>query len=299
MRRILVTGASGYIGQHLVAALAHDNITVRGFARSAKPVSLPDIEWHQGDVCLLTDVQQAIQGCTSVVHLACRSLAFSFQEPVSDFQVNALGTLNVLQAARLTEVRRVIYISTAQVYGFTEQLPMREDDLPQPASPYATSKLCGEHLCSTFTRCYGLDTVSLRLFNVYGPSLDGSERNTVEALFLRRVLQGLPPVIKGNPSQGRDFIHITDVIGAICLALDKVSGGIVLNVGTGKMTTLLELAELTISLLGAKLKPLIESQKTSSLRIQADIWKAKEVLGFQADIALSEGLSQMLKLELS
>jgi UDP-glucose 4-epimerase len=295
VQRILVTGASGYIGQHLVASLVHNNVTVRGFARSAKPANLSDIEWHQGDVSHLADVQQAATDCTAIVHLACRPLGPSFQEPISDFQVNALGTLNVLQAARLTEVRRVIYISTAQIYGFTEHLPMREDDLPQPASPYAASKLCGEHLCTTFAHCYGLDTVILRLFNVYGLSMDGNERNTVEALFLRRIIQGLPPIIKGDPTQGRDFIHISDVVWAIQLALTTTGSGTVINIGTGIMTTLWELAELAAKIVGVSLNPVVEDTDITPFRLQADTGKARAVLNFNATTSLSTGLASMIK----
>lgn len=297
MQRILITGASGYIGRHLINSLSQENIRIRVFTRRSKPVDLADIEWQQGDVCHLGSVQEAVQGCTSAVHLACLPLGLSFQNPLSDFQVNALGTLNVLYAARAAGVKQVIYASTAQVYGFTERLPMAEDDLPQPASPYAASKLCGEYLCTTFARCYGLNTTILRLFNVYGPALDGSERNTVESLFVQRVRQGLPPIIKGDPNQGRDFIHVHDVVCAIRLALDKTGNGII-NIGTGQMTTLVELAELIIKLTGAKLKPLIESQEVQPLRIQADTRKAKERLGFQAEITLTSGLNQMIKPEL-
>ncbi len=297
-QRILITGASGYIGRHLIYLLNQENVEIRAFARSPKPAGLAGIEWQQGDIRHLARVQEAMQGCTSMVHLACLPLGPSFQNPLNDFQVNVLGTLNVLSAAQAAGVRQVIYTSTAQVYGFTERLPMAEDHLPQPASPYAASKLCGEHLCTIFARCYGLNTMILRLFNVYGLALDGSVRNTVESLFLRRVRQGLPPIIKGDPTQGRDFIHASDVIRAIRLALDKVGEGTVINIGTGQMTTLIELAELVIKLVGAKLKPVVESQAGQPLRFQADVRRAKERLGFQVEITLASGLGQMIRAEL-
>jgi UDP-glucose 4-epimerase len=295
-QRVLITGASGYVGQHLIKALSQANIPVRGFARSLRPANLSGVEWRQGDVRHLAEVQQAMQGCTSVVHLACLPLGLSFQEPEADFQVNALGTLNILQAAQATEVKRIVYTSTAQVYGFTEHLPITEDAPTQPTSPYAASKLCGEILCSTFARCYGLDTIILRLFNVYGPALDNRERSTVETLFLQRVRQGLPPIIKGNPDQGRDFIHVNDVVRAIRLALNKSNAGIVVNIGTGVMTTLLELARLAIKLVGTNLTPIIEETDTPFLSLQADTHKAKEILRFNAAISLSVGLADVLKL---
>jgi UDP-glucose 4-epimerase len=299
MQRVLVTGASGYIGQHLVQSLLKDGVAVRGFSRGPRPGRLSAIEWRQGDVRRLADVERAVQDCDAVVHLVCLPLDQSWQDPLSDFHVNALGTLNVLHAARAAGVRQVVYTSTAQVYGFVDHLSVAEEAPTQPASPYAASKLCGEVLCTTFTRCYGLGTVVLRLFNVYGTPVDGSERGTVEAVFTRRVAQGLPPVIKGNPEEGRDFIHTSDVMRAIRLALDAGVTGEVINVGTGVMTTLMELARLVIAISGAKIRPVVERTDVCPMRIQADVHKARQVLGFEAEIPLSEGVSQMLKLERS
>ncbi|MDH4136376.1 MAG: NAD-dependent epimerase/dehydratase family protein [Anaerolineae bacterium] len=297
MQRVLVTGASGYIGQHLIESLLIDDIAVRGFSRGPRPVGLSAIEWQQGDVRRLADVQQALQDCDAVVHLACLPLGQSLQDPLSDFHVNALGTLSVLNAARIAGLCQVVYTSTAQVYGYPERLPVGEKDATQPASPYAASKLCGEILCTTFARCYGLGTVVLRLFNVYGTPVDGSEQPTVEAIFLRRVAQGLPPIIKGNPKEGRDFIHVSDVVRAIRLALDMEGTGEVINVGTGVMTTLRELARLIIAISGAKTSPVVERTDGRPMRIQADVCRARQVLGFQTEISLLEGLSQMLALE--
>lgn len=297
MQHVLVTGASGYIGQHLIGSLLIDDIAVRGFSRGPRPVVLSAFEWQQGDVRRLADVQQAVQGCDAVVHLACLPLGQSLQDPLSDFHVNALGTLSVLHAARIAGLRQVVYTSTAQVYGYPECLPVGEKDAIQPASPYAASKLCGEILCTTFARCYGLGTVVLRLFNVYGTPVDGAERPTVEAIFVRRVAQGLPPIIKGNPEEGRDFIHVSDVVRAIRLALDMEGTGEVINVGTGVMTTLLELARLIIAISGAKISPVVERTDVRPMRIQADVRRARRVLGFQTEISLLEGLSQMLALE--
>lgn len=297
MQRVLVTGASGYIGQHLVQSLLKDGVAVRGFSRGPRPVGLSAIEWQQGDVRRLADVKRVMRDCDTVVHLACLPLGQSWQDPLSDFHVNTMGTLNTLHAARSAGARQVLYTSTAQVYGFPERLPVGEEDATQPASPYAASKLCGEVLCTTFARCYALGTVVLRLFNVYGTPVDGSERGTVEAVFVRRVAQGLPPVIKGNPKEGRDFIHVSDVVRAIRLALDVEMKGEVINVGTGVITTLLELARLVIKISGAKMSPMVERADVRPMRIKADACKAKRLLGFEAEVPLSEGLSQMFELE--
>jgi len=299
LQRVLVTGASGYIGQHLVQSLLKDDIAVRGFSRGPRPVGLSSIEWRQGDVRRLADVEQAVRGCNAVVHLACLPLGQSWQDPLNGFHVNALGTLNVLHAAKAAGVRQVVYTSTAQVYGVVDHLPVTEKVPTQPVSPYAASKLCGEVLCTTFTCCYGLGTVVLRLFNVYGTPVDGSERPTVETVFVRRVAQGLPPVIKGDPEEGRDFIHVSDVVRAILLALDMGVTGEIINGGSGVMTTLLELARLVIEISGAQMNPVVEKTDARPMRLQADVRKARRVLGFEAEISLSEGLSQMLELERS
>jgi UDP-glucose 4-epimerase len=299
VQRVLVTGASGYIGQHLVWSLLKDKVAIRGFSRGPRPVGLSAIEWRRGDVSRLSDVEEAVQDCDMVVHLAYLPLGQSWQNPLNDFHVNALGTLNLLYAARAAGVRHVVYTSTAQVYGFVDHLPVAEEAPTQPVSPYAASKLCGKVLCTTFTRCYRLGTVVLRLFNVYGTPVDGRERGTVETIFVRRVAQGLPLVIKGNVEEGRDFIHVSDVVRAIRLALDTGVTGEIINGGTGVMITLLELAKLVIAISGAKMSPVVERENVCPMRIQADVRKARKVLGFEAESPSDKGLSHMLELERS
>lgn len=295
MPDVLVTGASGYLGQHLVQALCAAGLEVRGLARRARPASLPAVEWRQGDICAPGDVSDAVRGCAAIVHLACRPLPASFADPASDFAVNAGGTLNVLQAARQTGARHVVYASTAQVYG-AGQPPFAEEAPTAPRSPYAASKLCGEILCTSFARCYGLGVTVLRIFNAYGPAADGSERRSVEALFVRRVAQGLPPVVTGHPDEARDFVHVRDVVRALQRALHVGPTGEVVNVGSGVLTTMRELADLIIALAGAPLSPVLEIGDGPPLRIQADTRKAQTVLGFAAQVALRDGLAEMLAL---
>ncbi|MBI4504029.1 MAG: NAD-dependent epimerase/dehydratase family protein [Chloroflexi bacterium] len=295
MPDVLVTGASGYLGQHLVRALCADGLAVRGLARSVRPAGLPAIEWRRGDVCVPGDVASAAGDCAAVVHLACRPLRQSFADPAGDFAVNAGGTLNVLAAARQAGVGHVVYASTAQVYG-AGQPPFAEEAPTAPRSPYAASKLCGEVMCTTFARCYGLGITVLRIFNAYGPAADGAERGTVEALFVRRVAQGLLPVVTGHPDEARDFVHVRDVVRAIQRALHVGPTSEVINIGSGVPTTMRELADLVISLAGVPLSPVVEVGDGPPLRIQADTHKARTVLGFAAQVALRDGLAEMLEL---
>lgn len=296
MPDVLVTGASGYIGQHLVLALQARGLAVRGFARTPAPRHLGAMAWRQGDVRSLADVIAAVQGCTAVVHLACAPLPQSFADPVSDFAVNAVGTLNVLAAARAAGARHIVYVSTAQVYGAAARLPASEDDPLRPSSPYAASKLCGEVLCQTFARCYGLGVTILRVFNAYGPAADGATRGSVEALFARRVVAGLPPVVKGHSGEARDFVHVRDVVQALARALEIGPTGEVINVGSGVLTTMRELADLVIEIAGLDLAPLVEPSDAPPLRLQADTRKAEDILGFKARVSLREGLAELVAL---
>lgn len=297
---ILITGAGGYLGQHLARRLHESGWRVRGFGRRPRPAALPEIEWRQGDVSDLHILQEAMQGCAAAAHLACLPLSASFENPQEDFRVNALGTLNVLLAARAQGVQRVVYTSTAQVYGLGLRLPQRESDLPRPLSPYAASKLCGETLCAAFSQAYHLETVTLRLFNVYGPALDGAPRSTVETLFIRQALQGLPPLIKSNPQEGRDFIHAVDAAQAIALALSAApaAAGQVINIGSGRMTTLTELAAMAAALAERPLAPVVESTlDRPPLQLRASTRKAARLLGFRPRLALADGLAEIYRLE--
>jgi len=244
VNRILVTGASGYIGCHLIAELLREDYAVRALVHKSRAIPMGGIESVKGDVCHLAELDQAVRGCNKVVHLACLSMNQSWNDPESDFNVNALGTFNMLKAAQGAGIKQFVYTSTAQVYGPRQNLPISEDDFIRPNSPYAASKLCGEVLCTTFARCYGFGTTVLRLFNVYGAPIDGHDRGTVESIFLERVSKGLAPIIKSLPEEGRDYIHIRDVVRAIRLALQAEAKGEIINIGTGTMTTLLRLAQL-------------------------------------------------------
>ncbi|MGD2253557.1 MAG: NAD-dependent epimerase/dehydratase family protein [Anaerolineales bacterium] len=297
MPQVLVTGASGYIGSHLVRSLAADGYAVRGFSRRSSPDGFLGAEWHTGDVRQIGDVYRAVQGCKVALHLVASPLRRRGADLKHDFQVNAVGTLNVLSAALALGVGRTIYASTAQLYGRSGRLPMAESDQPLPHTSYASSKLCGELLCMAIARSHGMDVAALRLFNVYGPQLDGSPRPTVEAVFVRRALQGLPLLITAPAKEARDFIHMDDVVRALRMAMDKGAAGQVINIGTGISTSLSDLAEMVIELSGSKAPVRIEGTKQEPMRMQADVRKARKVLGFKSQVGLRDGLSQLIEFQ--
>ena len=290
MATILVTGANGYIGQHLALRLMAAGWEVRGMARSIRPPLLSQSGWVQGDLNDAHSIKQAVDGCNAVVHLACLPLAASKQNPDEAMRVNATGTLRLLEAARSAGVARVIYASTGQVYGGRAQLPNCETAAPDPDSPYAASKLCGEAWCRTFANTTQMGIHILRLFNVYGAAADGSLRPTVESIFLRQLLRGQQPVVRGNLAEGRDFVYVDDVLAAIDLTLMHQEHSHVINIGTGVCTTMVDLARQCARASGATIEPICEMGEQPVSRFCAATEHAAHVLGFRAQISLTDGL---------
>ena len=292
MERILVTGASGYIGQHLCLTLA-ESAQVRGLSRSARPPSLAQFEWIMGDITDTDAVTRAVAGCQTVVHLVCLPLPESAQNPQEAQRVNAVGTLCMLEAARQAGVERFIYTSTGQVYGGCAPLPNVETCRPQPDSAYAASKLSGEIWAETYARVHGLSVQILRLFNVYGPTVDRRPRSSVEAIFLQRLRQGQRPQVQGHPGSGRDFIHIQDVLRSVRLALAHPAWSGPINIGTGTCTTLGDLARLAAQVVGYPLAPEMLATRSTPVRFQAHTTRAQMLLDFRAKISLEVGLQQL------
>jgi UDP-glucose 4-epimerase len=215
---VAVTGASGYIGRHFLRHQARKGQSVIAVVR--RSLDLPDArDVRVADVTDWEALVRAFAGCDAVVHLACLPVARCQQDPTAGFRVNTLGTFYVLMAAREAGVRRVVYTSSAQVYGRPAVRPVPESAPCQPVTMYGASKLCGEVWCRTLARAGGPETVVLRLFNAYGPAADRTPRPTVETLFLRAVLAGQEPVVRGHPEHMRDFVHVSDVVRALDLAL--------------------------------------------------------------------------------
>ncbi|SEG16980.1 UDP-glucose 4-epimerase [Bryocella elongata] len=305
MSRILITGVAGFIGSSLARALTAEGATVRGIDNfsTGKLDNLEGlrnrIEFIEGDVQDGKAMESACAGCEYVFHQAAiPSVPLSVKDPVGTMDSNLMGTLQVLEGARKAGVRRLMYAASSAAYGDAPEQPKHERMLPAPCSPYAVQKLAGEHLIASYAHCYGLDAVSLRYFNIFGPRQDpGSPYSGVLAIFIAKMLAGETPVIYGDGSTSRDFTYIDNVVAAnlrVAKTSAKVAGK-VFNVATGKSTTLLEAYELIKRATGYKgdvaFRPEREGDILHSL---ADISLARETFGYEVVADFASGLEKTI-----
>lgn len=300
----LVTGGCGFIGSHVVEALTQSGHRVRVLDNLSSG-SLENLAAVRGAVEIqigdITDPDALAAACRDVdgvFHLAALvSVADSVDRPIENHRINATGTLHVLQAAREARVRRVVFASTAAVYGNDPALPKREEMTPMPASPYAAAKIAGEHYLQIFHALYGLETVALRFFNVYGPRQDPrSPYSGVISRFLRAAREELPITIFGDGLQSRDFIHVRDIVQALVAAMRRATecDGSPINIATGRSTDLLRLVDLLSKLAGRPIRPLFAPPRKGDVRHSvADIDRARERLGFVPRVTLEEGLKEL------
>ncbi len=300
----LVTGGAGFIGSHLVEALVArgERVRVLDDFSTGRRENLAGVagrvEVIEGDI---RDPQTAIGaalGMDILVHLAAVvSVQASVEDPRRIMEINTTGTLNMLEAARMAGVRRFVFASSAAVYGDQDSLPLREELLPCPLSPYAASKAAGEALCCAYRGSYGLPTVMLRFFNVYGPRQDPhSPYAGVISVFADRMRRGLPPIVYGNGHQTRDFVYVADVVGAVLAAVEREEAvGEVFNIAGGSQTSVLELVAMLNSILGTELQPTFTSPRVGDVRhSRADVRRAEEALGWRAQVGLQEGLRRLM-----
>ncbi|MCI0405204.1 MAG: SDR family oxidoreductase [candidate division Zixibacteria bacterium] len=285
----MITGGAGFIGSHIVAALLKkgDSVVILDNFSSGRKENLAGLEGAQvveGDVRDFETLNGLVEGTDTVFHLAAVvSVLASLEEPQTTWEVNLKGTYNVLEAARRARVKRVVYISSSAVYGECPKPPFKESRPPQPESPYALSKLAGEQLCSLYWRLYGLETVALRLFNVYGPRQNPfSQYANAIPNFTRKLLSGQTPTIYGDGNQTRDFVYVGDVVRAAERASrSKKAAGGVFNVGSGKRISVNRLFAEIQKILKTNSKPEFSPRKQGDvLHTWADIARAKKVLGF-------------------
>jgi UDP-glucose 4-epimerase len=266
--------------------------------RVGDPGSGTAIELHRADVAERQAVRTALRGASGVFHEAAQvSVPASMRDPEKSYRVNVMGTLNVLEAARAEGVGKVVFAASSAAYGDVATLPKREDMPPRPLSPYAAGKLAGESMLATWSRAFGLETVALRYFNVYGPrQADDSPYSGVIAQFLRRILAGRAPTIFGDGEQSRDFVFVADVVRANLLAMERpLEAGAVINIGTGNRVTIRSLARTLARLADSAVEPVHEPAREGDvLHSLASIERARSWLGFQPSVELEEGLRRTL-----
>lgn len=298
----LVTGGAGFIGSHMVEALRRRGDRVRVAdslitGRRENLAHLSDVEFLQGDLADEAFAREAVQGVEYVLHQAAiPSVPRSVDDPLTTHRANVDATLSLLVAARDAGVRRVVYAGSSSAYGNLPEQPKREDMPVAPLTPYALQKLVGEQYMRMFTDLYGLSTVTIRYFNVFGPRQDPSSAYSgVISLFIRYLVEGRVPTIHGDGEQTRDFAYVTNVVdGAIraSQATTDVSGQVI-NVSTGRSISLNELYRVLRAITGSRIDPVYGPLRAGDVRESlADIGKARRLLGYEPLVDLEEGLRQ-------
>ncbi|MCW3993669.1 MAG: SDR family oxidoreductase [Candidatus Bathyarchaeota archaeon] len=305
--RVLVTGGAGFIGSHLVDGLlsgGFDVVVLDDFSSGRREnlsahFGEPNFCLVEGDVRDEADVKKALEGVDVVFHLAAIvSVDFSVKNPLLVNEVNVGGTLNVLRESLKTGVKRFVYASSCVVYGESVNLPINEEHPTKPMSPYGVSKLAAEYYCRVFYEVYGLETVCLRFFNVYGSRQVVGPYSGVIMKFIDRLKHGEEPIIYGDGEQTRDFVFVGDVVDACMSAMRcKDCVGEMINVGSGVETSINRLADVLIELFVSRdVKPVFAEPKAGDIRRScADLSKAERLLGYKPEKSLREGLSLLLR----
>ena len=300
----LVTGGAGFIGSHLAEELVRRGHRVRvadslitGKRRNLDHV--PGVEFMEGDLADAAFARRAVAGSDFLLHQAAiPSVPRSVNDPLTSNRSNIDATLSVLVAARDAGVRRFVYAGSSSAYGNTPTLPKREDMTPNPLSPYALQKLVGEQYGQMFTRLYGFETVTTRYFNVFGPRQDpGSPYSGVISLFATALLERRQPTIYGDGEQTRDFTYVANVVDGVLRACEapKVAGDVI-NVACGTRISLNQLLRVMNGIVGTSIEPIYKEPRAGDVQdSQADISKAKALLGYTPIVPLEEGLRQTLE----
>lgn len=303
-KKAVVTGGAGFIGSHLAELLAErgHHVIILDDLSSGKKANVElllkktNVEFILGSITNLPMLQQLCKSVDFVFHQAAiPSVPKSVENPLASHEVNITGTLNVLLAARDSGAKKVIFASSCAVYGDTSTVPVREVMVPNPNSPYAVTKLAGEHYCEAFRRIYGLHSVCLRYFNVYGPRQDpNSQYAAAIPKFISRALDGNPPIIFGDGEQTRDFVFVKDVAEANIIAAQSDVFGL-FNIGSGTGISINKLTHLITKLVGNKLEPIHQEARAGDIKhSRADISKAK-ALGYKPKHDLEDGLGATVK----
>lgn len=305
-KTVFVTGGAGFIGLHVVEQLLERDWKVRIFDnmvrgdrdRAQALATSHGVEVIDQDVRAGGAVAAAMKGASHVVHLAADSINKSVADSYTSVDINVVGSHNVFSAAADQGVQRLVYASSASVYGDPKKLPMHEDDELSPLTPYCIGKRTGEDLLGYYQRKSGLSWIALRFFNVYGPGQKTTAYYTsVINHFVNRLRNGEPPVIDGKGEQSMDFIHVHDIARAVVLSVEAERGNVPINVGTGIDTSVADLARILIDAIGADVEPIFNPRDVLVSRRAADIRRAKEVIGFEYSIPVGEGMTELIRIE--
>ncbi len=303
-KTVLFTGGAGFIGSHVIPLLLErdyririmDNMFRGDRDKMAELVAGGNVELIDQDVRYGGSVQRAISGCESVIHFAAVSINKSVADSDESMDINMIGNHNVFAAAAAEGVRRLVFASSASVYGDPEKLPMHEDDTLHPLTPYCISKRAGEDLLGFYQRSKGLNWIALRFFNVYGPGQKTTAYYTsVINHFVNRLRNGQPPVIDGRGEQSMDFIHVHDIATSVVAALEAETGNLPINIGTGIDTSVADLARILIEAVGVDVEPQFNPRDVLVSRRAADITRAREVLGWQPTIEVKDGMIDLVR----
>lgn len=311
MARYLITGGAGFIGSHISDALLKngnevtilDNLST-GSLENIEHVK-DDVDFIEGDICDMETCLRAAQGCTGIYHEAALvSVPHSIEDPRLNHDVNLTGTFNILEASRAQGVKRIVYASSAAIYGDNPELPKRELMLPEPKSPYALAKLAGEHYLCNYANIFGINAVALRYFNVFGPRQNpSSPYSGVISIFVDRVLKNESVTIFGDGEQSRDFVNVADVVQANLLAMGlhprrsaKLESAFnVFNVATNNRTSLLELLDALEKICGTNVDRIFEEERGGDIKHSlADIGNTSSNLKYSPEVTLLDGLSELV-----
>jgi nucleoside-diphosphate-sugar epimerase len=304
-KKFLVTGGAGFIGSNIVSTLLSKGHLVRVLDNfsTGKRENLNefknDIDLVEGDIRSYHIVRQAVKGIEVILHQAALpSVPRSINDPITSNEVNVMGTLNLLDAAKDEDVRRIVYASSSSVYGDNPELPKHEKMVANPMSPYAVSKLAGEKYCNVFSKLYNIETVALRYFNVFGPRQDpNSQYSAVIPKFINLFKAGKSPVIFGDGEQSRDFTFVENVVKANLLAAERSDGkGVVVNCACGERITLNSVVANLQKSIDSNIEPIYESTRSGDVKhSHASIDKIKNELGFKPSVLFNEGLKRTIE----
>ncbi|MYW97088.1 NAD-dependent epimerase/dehydratase family protein [Amycolatopsis rubida] len=303
-KKVFFTGAGGFIASHVIPILLEKGYTVRIFDNMTRGdrdrvnefVATGKVELIEKDVRYGVGVREAMRGCTHAIHFATVSINKSIADPGESIDINMVGNNNVFAAAADEGVERLVFASSASVYGEPEKLPMHEDDKLNPLTPYCISKRAGEDLLGFYERTKGLSWNALRFFNVYGPGQKIEAYYTsVINHFIQRLRAGQPPIIDGAGDQSMDFVHVTDLAKGVVAALESEQSNLPINIGTGIDTSIATLAKILIEAVGVDVEPVFNKRDVLVSRRAADITRAREVLGWEPQITVEEGMRALVR----